>query len=50
MNNLKNNEVLQLYLALYNDARKENIEILYFRLWNLLETIALSKGFKGNQE
>ena len=49
MNNLKNNEVLQLYLALYNDARKEkNIEILYFRLWNLLETIALSKGFKGN--
>lgn len=49
MRNLKNNKLLQLYLSLYNDARNEkHLEIIYFRLWNILETISRSKGFEGN--
>ena len=39
---------LALYLSLLREAlREERIEFAYFRLWNLLETIARSKGFDG---
>jgi hypothetical protein len=37
---------LALYLSLLREAiREERIEFAYFRFWNLLETIARSKGF-----
>ena len=49
MQDIKNDRRLQLYLSLYNEARKERrIEFVYFRLWNILETIARSKNFEGN--
>jgi hypothetical protein len=39
---------LALYLSLLREAiREERIEFVYFRFWNLLETIARSKGLDG---
>jgi len=39
---------LALYLSLLREAiREERIEFVYFRFWNLLETIARSKAFDG---
>ena len=44
----ENNEKIQLYFSLYNEANKEDrIEFKYFRLWNILETIARSKNYIG---
>lgn len=41
---------LTLYLSLLREAiGEERIEFAYFRFWNLLETIARSKGFDGKQ-
>lgn len=49
INKIKDNQKLQLYLSLYNDANKEiKLDFRYFRLWNLLEMIANTKGYKGN--
>lgn len=48
INKIKNNQKLQLYLSLYNDANKEiKLDFRYFRLWNLLEMIANNKDYKG---
>jgi hypothetical protein len=39
---------LMLYLSILREAqREERTEFAYFRFWNLLETIARSKGFVG---
>lgn len=46
MDNIKTDIKIQLYLSLYNEARKERrIEFIYFRLWNILEIIARSKNY-----
>jgi hypothetical protein len=42
---------LALYLSLLREAlREERMEFAYFRFWNLLETIARSKGFDGKPQ
>lgn len=48
MDNIKEDIKIQLYLSLYNEARKERrTEFIYFRLWNILEIIARSKNYPG---
>lgn len=49
MNKAKTSSTLQLYLALYKEALQETrTEFQYFRYWNLIETIARSKGYVGH--
>lgn len=46
--NLRGNNKAQLFLELYNEARREkDIEFSFFRLWNILETISKTKGLIG---
>lgn len=46
MNKIRTNPQLQLYLALYTEAlREERNDFICFRYWNLLETIARSKKY-----
>jgi hypothetical protein len=48
INKIKNNTQLQLYLSLYTDILlEEKNDFMFFRCWNLLETIANSKNFIG---
>ena len=45
---LRGNARAQLYASLYKEANREvQTEFAYFRLWNLLETIARSKDYVG---
>jgi hypothetical protein len=47
----RSNPRAALYLALLREAlREEQTEVAYFRFWNLLETIARSRGFEGKPQ
>jgi len=48
MQRLRRSEALQLYCSLFWEALREpNVELQYFRYWNLLETVARAKELEG---